>query len=69
MCVRSYETGALLKGEASERLVQESASVDTGAVPAYLDQEGVWQYVRPSEIEHFERHLATKVVTVFVEEA
>lgn len=48
MC--DYKTGETLKGEASVRLVEESREAgETGAVGAYLNNAGVWQWVDESD--------------------
>lgn len=68
--VMGYDDGSLLAGLASERLVAESAAAGpTGAVPAYRDDAGVWQYVEPSQVTHYETHLRTPITTVYVEPA
>ena len=65
--VRNYDTGSTLPGTASETLARESAAAEpTGAVPAYRDAAGVWQYVAPSDIERHVRHLGETVLTVYV---
>ena len=64
----AYETGARIEGTPSPELVRESnAAAPTGAVPAYRDENGVWQYVEPSQVEHYRRNLRVEVVTVYVE--
>ncbi len=64
-----YDTSALLEGECSAELARQSAeAAPTGAVPAYRDSDGVWQYVEPSQVEHYERNLGESVRTVYVEE-
>lgn len=66
--VMSYETGDELSGTPSDRLVRESARAgDTGAVAAYRDTYGVWQYVPEHEIDHYARQLGKEVVKVYVE--
>jgi hypothetical protein len=68
--VMSYETAETLEGGASEELVRESEAAEpTGAVPAYRDTDGVWQYVAPSQVEHYRRNLRETVVTVYVVES
>ena len=65
--VRSYDDAREL-GLASDDLVRESeAAGPTGAVPAYRDADGVWQYVQPSQVDHYRRNLRETVVTVYVE--
>lgn len=65
--VHNYDTGSELDGAPSAELVSASESVaDTGAVPAYRDEHGVWQYVRPDEVEHCRRNLRLDVITVYV---
>lgn len=66
--VCDYSTGDLLTGTASAELISQSAKVETGAVPAYRDVQGVWQYVEPSQQDHYRRQLRETVLTVFVEE-
>lgn len=56
-----------MPGRPSDELV--AASLDAspeGAVPAYAEG-GTWHYVRPSDVEHYRRHLRVEVVTVYVE--
>jgi len=66
--VMDYDTAAALKGGATADLIRESlAAGDTGAVPAAQFQDGVWDYVAPSERDHF-RRLGYHVQTVYVEE-
>lgn len=66
--VMSYETGEELSGTPSDLLVRESARAgDTGAVAAYRDADGVWQYVPEHEADHYARQLGKDVVTVYVE--
>jgi hypothetical protein len=65
--VNDYQTGAELDGDASETLAARSAEAgDTGAVPAYRDEDGVWQYVRPDEVEQARRQ-GRDVRTVWVQ--
>lgn len=66
--VASYETSERLQGRPSAELIEASeAEGSSGAVPAYRDADGVWQYVRPDEVEHYERQLGETVVTVYTE--
>ena len=66
--VMDYNTGNALPGKASLKLIMESmASHPTGAVPAYKDENDVWQYVQPSQVTHYERHLKLTCETVWVE--
>ena len=68
--VMGYDDGAVLVGAPSAQLVAESAAAGpTGAVPAYRDDAGVWQYVEPSQVTHYETHLRTPITTVYVEPA
>jgi hypothetical protein len=46
--VYGFETDSRLEGTASPELIAKSEAEETGAVPAYLDGTGVWQYVQPS---------------------
>lgn len=65
--VMSYNDASTLRGTASDELVRESESASpTGAVSAYRDQAGVWQYVSPSQVDHYRRQLSEDVVTVYV---
>ncbi len=65
--VMDYQTGAKLDGEASEELAERSAEAgDTGAVAAYRDNDGVWQYVREYEVESSRRR-GHDVRTVWVD--
>lgn len=67
--VMDYETADPLPGELSAELVAEShEAAPTGAVLAYLDDEGVWQYVMPMLRSLHEEHLRHHVRTVYVEE-
>lgn len=65
--VRSYDTGVRLVGTPSDELAARSAEVDTGAVAAYRDDAGVWQYVPDAQVDHYRRNLRCDVVTVYVE--
>lgn len=66
--VYSYDSSSRLQGSASAELVRESeAEAPTGAVPAYRDERGVWQYVAPSQVDHYRRNLQQDVRTVYVE--
>ena len=67
-CVMSYADASTLDGIPSAELVHESERAgDTGAVPAYRDDDGVWQYVQPSMVSHYETQLRTPVTTVYVD--
>ena len=67
MSVNDYQTGTALDGEASETLAERSAEAcDTGAVAAYRDDDGVWQYVREDEMASARRR-GREVRTVWVE--
>jgi hypothetical protein len=67
MVVRSYVTGETLEGTASEGLAEASAAEGpVGAVDAYRDDEGVWQYVREDRAAD-ERARGRRVCTVYVE--
>lgn len=67
--VMDYDTGNSLDGEASAELIAASlAEGETGAVPAYRDAQGVWQYVAPFERAHYRDRLRETVVTVYVEQ-
>jgi hypothetical protein len=67
--VSDYQSGDSLPGRPSSELVEASLSEGpTGAVSAYRDESGVWQYVEHSEVEHYRRNLRETVRTVFVEE-
>lgn len=64
--VMDYQTGAELDGDASDTLAERSAEAgDTGAVAAYRDDEGMWQYVREDEVESARRR-GRDVRTVWV---
>jgi len=66
--VRDYNTSVDLVGEPSPELVAESEAVtDTGAVPAYRDEDGVWQYVAPCDVTHYRHHRGETVITVYVD--
>lgn len=68
MRVCNYQTGETLPGTASDELVAASeAEGSTGAVPAYRDADGVWQYVAPSQVDHYRTQLREEVVTVYIE--
>jgi hypothetical protein len=48
--VCDYSTGKTLAGVASDELAYESAKAgSTGAVGAYLDEAGIWQWVDESD--------------------
>ena len=65
--VLAYDSGNPLDGVPTARLVRESeAAGPTGAVPAYRDESGVWDYVAPGDAEHYRRHLGLDVVTIIV---
>lgn len=63
----SYGSNETLEGVCSQELIDASAAEETGAVPAYRDSDGVWQYVAPCDVEHYKRFLGETVVTVYVE--
>lgn len=67
--IRKYTDGTALRGTASRELLEasEAEGSGTGAVPAYRDSDGVWQYVEPSNVEHYVRNLKEDVVIVYVE--
>ena len=67
--VVSGDTGARLAGGASAALIRESeAAAPTGMVPAYYDAaRGLWDYVAPSEQDHYRRNLGIESQTVYVE--
>lgn len=66
--VYSYDSGDLLVGAPSDELIAASEGAgDTGAVPAYRDDAGVWQYVQPSQVEHYRRNLRIETQTVYIE--
>jgi len=65
--VRDYNTSDALDGEPSDELIAESEIVtDTGTVPAYLDDSGVWQYVAPCDVDRM-RSRGETVITVYVD--
>lgn len=64
--VVSYDDARRLDGTASDNLIEASAAEPTGAVPAYRDADGVWQYVPPSQVE-FMGQRGEDVITVYVE--
>jgi hypothetical protein len=67
MGVYSYDTGAILNGIASAELVHESEVAEpTGAVPAFCDAAGVWQYVQPNQVNYYRSSLHETVITVYV---
>lgn len=67
--VCDYDTGDRLDGEPSDELINESLAADpTGAVSAYQDAEGVWQYVPPSQVDFYTRQRKEEVITVYVED-
>mgnify|MGYP001587254345 CR=1 FL=1 len=55
-CVYDYQTGVALPGRPSDALAAASAAEHsgTGAVGAYRDADGVWQYLRADEIDAYE---------------
>jgi len=66
--VYDYDTNEALEGAPSEELIEQSDSASpTGAVPAYRDDDGVWQYVAPSEVEHYRRNLRIETRTVYTQ--
>lgn len=65
--VVDIDTGDRLDGAASSGLIESSVLAEpTGAVAAYCDDEGTWQYVREDEQERM-RRLGREVRTVYVE--
>lgn len=44
LAVQEYASGATLKGKPTAELVAASRATDVGAVSAYLDDAGFWQY-------------------------
>lgn len=66
--VRSLDDASALDGTASDLLVQMSVeSAPTGAVPAYRDEQNVWQYVAPSQVDFFRKQRSVDVITVYVD--
>lgn len=61
-----YESNDVLAGAVDPELVRQSLGEPTGAVPAYLDDDGIWRYVEPSQVTHVRRHLHLDVRTVYV---
>jgi hypothetical protein len=59
------DSGHRLAGWVSHKLILESALAESGAVPAYRDDDGVWQYVQPSQVE-LTRRRGYDVRTVYV---
>jgi hypothetical protein len=65
--VLDYDTADRLDGSASEELVEQSVAAEpTGAVAAYRDDDGSWQYVPDCDVERM-RRLGCDVQTVYVE--
>jgi hypothetical protein len=64
----NYQTGEDLEGDVSERLANAlndaASNSETGAVYAYRDDAGVWQYVSPMDREDEERR-GRAVLAVF----
>lgn len=65
--VRDYDNGGELEGAPSDRLIAESAKVDTGAVASFRDAGGVWVWV-PEVDRDFYRSQGERVRSVYVEE-
>jgi len=66
--VYNYDISEILDGEPSEDLIAASQDAEpTGAVPAFRDEDGIWQYVEPSRRDFYERHLHHEIITVYVE--
>jgi hypothetical protein len=67
--VCNYQTGSALEGEPSEALIEASAaeSSGTGAVCAYRDADGVWQYVPEDEEDFYRRVRGEDVRVVWVQ--
>lgn len=66
--VHNYDDASTLSGTASELLIEMSEeAAPTGAVPAYLDEQGAWQYVAPSQVDHYRNHRGVDVLTVYVD--
>jgi parvulin-like peptidyl-prolyl isomerase len=65
--VFDYETGNRLQGEPTPELVKMSYKTDDGAVSASVDDDGVWHYVPPQDVEAT-RRVGGDVRTVFVDE-
>ena len=67
MRVNDMVTGETLTGTPSAALIEASeAEGETGAVAAYLDDAGVWQYVQTGDESRMER-LGHAVRTVWVD--
>lgn len=65
--VTQYKTGERLAGTPSDELVEQSlAASPTGAVNAYCDGSGVWQYVAQHDIGA-PRFAGLEILTVYVE--
>ena len=65
--VRDYDTADLLPGKPSEELIIMSDAVDDGAVLAYLDADGVWQWVPDSYADRQRSQMHRTVRTVYVD--
>jgi hypothetical protein len=64
--VYDYNTNDNL-GPASEELAAASdEALPVGAVAAYRDNEGTWQYVPEDQEDHYKRNLGRDVRTVYV---
>jgi hypothetical protein len=66
--VVGYDSNETLEGTASAELIKESRAVETGAVGAYRDDAGVWQYVAQDREDFVRTHDRREVVTVWIEE-
>lgn len=62
--VYDYDTQNLL-GMPTAQLARRSAESDTGAVPAYLDSNGRWEYVTPQQRDDY-RRMNVDVLRVYV---
>ena len=63
--VYDYRTGERLDGIPSPQLVKESEATTLGAVAAYRDDDGCWQYLGDQAADHY-RRLGHQALTVYV---
>jgi len=68
MTLRDYHSGCALEGSMSPTLLKASLEAQpTGAVNAYRDSSGVWQYVAAQDVEHYSKNLREAVWAVYVD--
>lgn len=65
--VMDADTSKPVGMQASRVLIRESHACLSGAVPAFMDSDGTWQYVSPLLVNEYCRHFGRDVRIVYVD--